>query len=218
MNKFYNFPTLLQWIISLLLMIVGMLLFTTVMKVTLPYGVLLLFPVVLPLAHFALTPLLTLLGMYKYYSPLLLVYSPNRIKYDIHMGTSFDYIWVMRWSDRGLKARKKIWSYFLEGLVKIAEDIEAGKLPDTVKVEGTSYFFSVQTAQRLGFSLESPSLAYRFNLIINYVDLWWMYSFAQNRLAFPKVFDARKAVISGKDLLAQKPYFEQLIDRLQVKN
>ncbi|OJJ18062.1 hypothetical protein BKI52_29875 [marine bacterium AO1-C] len=218
MNKFYNLPIFLQWTISVMLLAIGMFLFTVTMSAFHPYGMFLLFPVVLPLAHFALTPLLTLLGMYKYYSPLLLVYSPNAMKYDIHMGTSFDYLFVMHWRERGLKARKKIWSNFLQGLIQIMEEIEAGKLPDTVKVEGTSYFFSVKTAQRLGFVLEKPSLSYRFNLIINYVDLWWMYSFAQNRLAFPRVFNARKAIISGKDLVKRKHQFEQLVARLQRDN
>jgi len=215
MNKFYKLPIFLQWSIALLLLVIGMVLFTVNMKALHPYGVLVLFPIGLPLAHFALTPILTLLGVYKYYSPLLLVYSPNAVKYDIHMGTSFDYLWVMHWHDRGLKARKKIWSYFLEGLVNIMEEIEAGRLPETVKIEGTSYFFSAKTAQRLGFVLEKPSFSYRVNLVINYIDLWWMYSFAQNRVAFPKVFNARKAVISGKDLVQRKAQFEKLIQRLQ---
>ena len=215
MNKFYQLPVLVQWLIALLLIILGMSLFTVTMTALHPYGVLVLFPIGLPLAHFALTPIFTLLGVYKYYSPLLLVYSPNTIKYDIHLGTSFDYLWVMRWGDKGLKTRKKIWRYFLEGLVNIMEEIEAGRLPETVKVEGTSYFFSTKTAERLGFALEKPSFSYRVNLVMNYVDLWWMYSFAQNRLAFPKVLNARKAVISGKDLVQRRAQFEQLVQRLQ---
>lgn len=218
MNKFYQRPLFIQWTVAILLMGIGLSLFAVTLMAFHPYGLFLLFPVVLPFIHFTLTPLFTLLGTYKYYTPLLLVYNPNDVKYDIHMGTSFDYLMVMRWKDRGLKARKKIWGHLLEGLIHIMDEIESGKLPDTLKIEGTSYFFSDKTAQRLGFTLEKPSLPYRFNLLINYIDLWWMYSFAQNRLAFPKVFNARKVVISGRDLVARKAQFEQLVNHLKREN
>lgn len=214
MNRFYTLPRVTQWTIALLMLVVGMSVFGFFMTFYHPYSAFLHFPISLPLAHLALTPILTLAGSYKYYSPMLLVYNPNPKKYDIHQGTSFDYLMVMRWSDRGLTARKKIWKYFLEGFIRIAEEIEAGNLPPTLQIEGTSYFFSKQTAERLGFRLEPPSALYRLNLIINYIDLCWMYSFAQNRLAFPRVLDAHKAVINGKDLLERKAYFEKLIQRL----
>lgn len=214
MNRFYALPSYLQWSLSILFLVGGMAFFMFGMTVFYPYAMFLHFLVTLPIAHFAMTPFLTLIGVYKYYSPMLLVYKPSQAKYDIHSGTSFDYLMVLKWKDRGLQARKLIWCYFLQGFVRIAEEIEAGKLSPNVQVEGTSYFFSEQTAKRLGFTLMAPSPTYRFNLIINFVDLTWMYSFAQGKLAFPKILKARKAVINGQHLLEQKAYFEQLIQRL----
>lgn len=214
MNKFYTLSPYLQWSLSILFLVGGMAFFMFGMIVFYPYAMLLHFPITLPVAHFAMTPFLTLIGVYKYYSPMLLVYKPSQVKYDIHSGTSFDYLMVMKWKDSGLKARRLIWCHFLQGFVRIAEEIEAGKLSPNVQIEGTSYFFSEQTAKRLGFTLTTPSPAYRFNLLINFVDLIWMYSFAQGKLAFPQVLKARKAVISGQHLLEQKAYYEQLIQRL----
>lgn len=156
-----------------------------------------------------------LLGVYKYLSPMLLVFGANDKNYDIHSGTSFDYLCWLKWEDRGQVAREKIWGYFLEGLLAIAEEIENGKRPKSLVVSGTSYFFSENTAKRLGLSLEKPELFYRLNLYFNFIDLFWMYSFAWGRWRMPKLSEAKKAVITGEELLKQKPHLEKVLARLR---
>jgi hypothetical protein len=95
-------------------------------------------------------------------------------------------------------------SYFLEGLLRIVERIEATELPKSVIIQGNSYFFSGKTASKLGFSLSETNIAVRINLLVNYFDLTWMYSLSQGRIAFPKIGDVKTAEITGSCLVMNK--------------
>ena len=149
---------------------------------------------------------------------MLLAFAPNTQNHDLHNGTSFDYLWVLRKYPKGHTIRNKILEYFLEGLLRLIDDIEKGRLPATLSITGSSYFFSVQTAERLGFSLTSPSLFDRFNLFMNYLDLCWMYSLSKGKWAFPKMSAVKKVRIEGKDLVTQKDKLKGLHAYLKSRN
>ena len=167
--------------------------------------------------QFTLTPFFTLIGLYSYLSPMLLVYGANKKKYDLHNGTSFDYLMVMRGIKKGRPMQNKILEYYLEGLLRIVEDLEKGMLPPEVKISGTSYFFSEATARRLGFEIEKPTAFYTFNQYINYLDLLWMYSLAKGKLTFPNLKNVKAASIKGAQLVENKAYLQQLYQFLQRK-
>ena len=92
--------------------------------------------------------------------------------------------------------------------------IEAKKLPETVVISGTSYFFSDRTMTKLGFKSVAPSAFYRFNLMVNMIDLTWMYCLAQGRFGIPKLWKAKKATIVGSELMRQKEFIVQLRSKL----
>lgn len=173
-----------------------------------------LFPLAVSMSQFTFTPVFRASGTYKYYSDLLLVYNPNQTVYDLHLGTSFDYVLHMRWSDRGIVARKKLLAGMLNGLLGIIEDAEQGKLPGSLVVTGTSYFFSDSSVKRFGFKLTAPSTAYRVNLLLNFLDLYWMSVFASGSWKFPKLNQAKKAEITLDELVAQKDRIQQLKHKL----
>lgn len=135
MNKFYQQPILLQWLGAIILFICGFLPALFIIKLAYSQSLFyLLFLLYLPVAQFSFTPILKLLKVYTYYSPMLLGYMANKTQIDLHSGTSFDYLFVMNKYKPKTEYRIKILAYHLEGLLTIIQQIEEGKIPKTVTV------------------------------------------------------------------------------------
>lgn len=218
MNDFYKFPKALQWVLAIFLLIAGF--FPAVVLIELGYEypiAYLLFFVYIPIGQFSFTPFFTLLGVYRYYSPMLLGYMSSNTQVDLHSGGSFDYLFVMRNYKSGVEMRNRLLLFQLEGLKKIIQLIEDKAVPESVNIVGTSYFFSDRTAKKIGFELIDPSLFYRINLFANFLDLVWMYSLSQGKWAIPKVWKAKKVQITGQKLLENKGQLEALYDKLSSK-
>lgn len=219
MNDFYKLPKVLQWLLALLLLVSGF--FPALALIELGYAhpiayLLIIFYV--PIGQFSFTPFFTLLGVYRYYSPMLLGYTPSDTQIDLHSGGSFDYLFVMRKYKSGIEWRNKFLLFQLEGLKKIIQLIEDKVVPESVNLVGTSYFFSNRTVQRIGFELTEPSLFYRINLFVNFLDLFWMYSLAQGKWSIPKVWQAKKVQITGQKLVEHKVQLEALYNKLSSKS
>lgn len=145
---------------------------------------------------------------------MLLVYNPTKTYYQLHNGTSWDYL-INRKRIRVLGAKKTILTDCLKGLLVIIEEVECGELDPKIKIEASSYFFSVRTAQRFGFTLEKPALFVYFNIFFNYLDLLWMYSLAHKRLRFPNLLNIKKATTTGNELLTKKEVILTTLQRLK---
>jgi len=211
MNDFYQLPKTSQWIISLAFLLLGLFLAIFIIEQgsenPLIYAAFILY---VPISQFLYTPLFKLTGGYTYYSPMLLGYMVNEQQIDLHSGTSFDYLFVFRNQRAGVSLRNKLLMYHCEGLLNIISQIENKRIPESVQIVGTSYFFNERTLQKLGFQIEKASLFYRANLFINFIDLFWMYSLSRGKLSFPALWDAKKAAIKGDKLVAQKKHLEML--------
>ena len=218
MNDFYKLPKGLQWLLALLLLVSGF--FPAFALIELGYDhpiAYLLFFFYIPIGQFSFAPFFTLVGVYRYYSPMLLGYMPSNTQIDLHSGGSFDYLFVMRKFKSGIEMRNKLLLFQLEGLKNIIQLIEDKAVPESVTIVGTSYFFSDRTVQKIGFELIEPSLFYRINLFANILDLVWMYSLAQGKWAIPKVWQAKKVQITGQKLVEHKVQLEVLYDKLNSK-
>ena len=218
MNNFYKQPKILVWIESLLMLLIGialaLLLIERGYSQPLFYLTFLLY---VPISQFLFTPIYKLTGGYTYYSPMLLGYMANDKQIDLHSGTSFDHLFVLRKYKSGTPLRNRILMYHLEGLLNIIQLIEDKHLPETVNIIGTSYFFNDRTLHNLGFQIEKASNSYRINLLLNFIDLFWMYSLSKGKVAIPSVWDLKKASILGGDLITQKSKLVGLYERLKVK-
>jgi hypothetical protein len=218
MNDFYKQPKILQWIEAIILLFIGFLpaLFIIENGYAQPLYYL-LFIVYISIAQFTFTPFFKLTGVYKYYSPMLLGYMANDRQIDLHSGGNFDYFFVMRKYKAGVEVRNKLLMFHLEGLLKLIELIENKSIPETVNITGTSYFFNDRTLHKMGFVAVPPSLFYRLNLFVNFIDLFWMYSLSQGKLTIPKLGNAKKASISGTRLIENKTAIEYLYFKMQTK-
>lgn len=218
MNNFYNQPILFQWIKSILLLIVGILPALAVIEIgysnSLYY---LLFIIYVPIAQFSFTPFYKLVGVYRYYSPMLLGYMANDQQIDLHSGASFDYLFVMRKYKTGIEFRNRLLLYYLEGILKIIQLIENNNIPKSVNIVGTSYFINERTINKMGFQSVKPSLFYRLNLFINIIDLIWMNSFSQGKFSIPKLWNVKKATISGAKLIENKNLIENIYVNLKSR-
>jgi len=215
MNDFYKLPKIWQWTWSILFLLVG--LFLAIFIIEKGYANPFLyaaFIVYVPISQFLYTPLFKLTGGYTYYSPMLLGYMVNGQQIDLHSGTGFDHLFVLRKVKPGIELRNRLLAYHVEGLLNLISLIEKKQIPASVAIVGTSYFFSDRTLAKLGFKIEKASLFYRANLFINFIDLVWMYSLARGTFSIPKVWDAKKASIQGAMLVAQKQQLDALYVRL----
>ena len=216
MNDFYKQPKILQWIEAILLLLFGFLPALSIIEKGYYQPIFyLLFILYVPVGQFAFTPLFRLIGVYKYYSPMLLGYMATDSKIDLHSGGSFDYFFVMRKYKSGIEFRNRLLIYHLEGLINLIKLIERKSIAETVNIVGTSYFFNKRTLHKIGFEIVTTSLFYRLNLYINFIDLIWMYSLSQGKLSIPKLWNAKKASISGDKLIESKKVIEDLYDKMK---
>jgi hypothetical protein len=218
MNDYYRQPIFLQWFEAILLLAIGF--YPALVIIELTYSNPLfsaLFLFYLPVGQFSITPIFKLTGIYKYYSPMLIGYMANNIQIDLHSGGSFDYLFVMRKYKAGIEFRNRILIYHLEGLLNIINQLENGNILMTVNISGTSYFFNERTLTKIGFELKKPSLFYRINLFVNFIDLIWMYSVSKGRFSIPKIWIAKKVSIPGSKLIESKDVIEGLYKKMTLK-
>lgn len=218
MNDFYKQPKILVWIESFLFLLIGIVLGFEIIALgnnhPLFYFAFILY---IPISQFLFTPIYKLTGGYTYYSPMLLGYMANDKQIDLHSGTNFDYLFVLRNVKAGTTLRNRIIRYHLEGLLNIIQLIEDKHIPSSVNIMGTSYFFNDRTLNNFGFQLEKATFFYRINLLINFIDIFWMYFLSKGKLEIPAVWDAKKATINGELLLLHKPKLEALYKKLKIK-
>jgi hypothetical protein len=218
MNNYYKQPKIVVWIESIFLLLIGIVLGILIIVKGNDNALYYLgFFLYVPVSQFLFTPIYTLTGGYTYYSPMLLGYMANDTQIDLHSGTSFDHLFVLRKYPTGTPLRNRILLYHLEGLLHLIQLIEEKRIPESVNIVGTSYFFNDRTLLKLGFQIEKASVFYRINLLINGIDLFWMYSLSQGKLAIPTLWDAKKASIQGNQLVQSKSKLHALYQHLQAK-
>ncbi len=218
MNNFYKQAPFLLWIEAILILILGFYPALLIIEVGANSPLIyFLFLIYVPIGQFCFTPFFRLAGIYKYYSPMLIGYMPNKIQVDLHSGGSFDYLFVILKYQSGNEIRNQLFKFYLEGLLYLISQVESGKIPKSVNIIGTSYFFNERTIKKLGFDEKKPTLFYKLNLFINFIDIFWMYSVSRGKLSLPNLSKVKKLSVSGERLLMNRTYIENLYQTLIQK-
>lgn len=213
MRGFYNLPKFIQWIIAILLMVIGFVPMLPIMAK--PYGLLFL-PILAPILNLVSVPFFRLIGYYKYLTPLVLSTVQTDKEYDLHNVFTFDYLVNFKWADRGKKVQKTLLAHYFKALLVIIERIETEQLPSSVNIVGHSYFFSDRTTQKLGFTISKANSFWTVNSCLQFIELTYLYSFSQGKLAFPKFWKVRRAEILGHHLVQKKTYLQGLVNKLEL--
>ncbi len=211
MGRFYDLPKFVQWLIAILLMLIGFLPMMPIMAK--PYGLLFL-PILAPIFNLVSVPFFRLIGYYKYLTPLVLSTVQTDKEYDLHNVFTFDYLVNFKWADRGIKVQKMLLQHYFKALLVIIERIETGQLSPEVTIVGHSYFFNDRTAQKLGFTISKASSFWVINSCLQFIELTYLYAFSQGKWTFPKFWKVQRAEISGTDLLAKKNFLAGLVKKL----
>lgn len=215
MKGFYELPKFAQWIIAVVMMMIGL-------GVTFPiightYGLIML-PLLAPLLNLISVPFLRLIGYYKYLNPYVISTVQTDKQYDLHNVFTFDYLVNFNWSDRGRYVQRVLLGNYFKALLTIIERIENKQLSPEVKVIGNSYFFNNRTAEKLGFTISDASLFLKLNSILQFIELTYLYSFSKGKWAMPKFWNVKRAEISGKDLVDKKELLEKLVLKVLPKS
>lgn len=201
MNQFYKANKKIQWSIGIIMMLmllaciaVWFLIDSQLLKVSIVF-------IMVPLYLFLSTPIMTLTKKYNYVSPMLMYIEKKDGTLELHNGTSFDYLFVMKNIRPGIDWRNKILQYYLDGLKEIVDKIKNGEISETSNIKGTSYFLGNSITKRLGFRISEPEVMDKINFFIDYLDLVWMFSLSKGKIQFPKFGNLRKAEISSIKLM-----------------
>ena len=200
-RSFYSWPLLIQWLVSIVAGTTSIILiFFFFLNLFFPLNFILI-PILKSAGHFAVTPLLRLSGYLKYHSAFMLTVKYPRNIWEIHNGTSFDYLLNMKWCNKGFFARQFIIRQYLEGLLNLIEEIKKTKNPDEIEIIGTSYFIGKNTIAKIGFREEKVQFWRKILFVIDYFNLLSLYSFSKGRISFPNINHLKKIKIKGDKLL-----------------
>ncbi len=211
MNKFYQLPIYVQWIIALVLLMIG--LGATLPLIAMSYGLLLL-PIIAPILNLVSVPFLKLIGYYKYLNPYVLSTVQTDELYDLHNVFTFDYLVNFTWANRGRYAQRMLLSHYFKALITIIERIENEELSPKVTIVGHSYFFNNRTAEKLGFTISKASFFWKLNSVIQFIELSYLYSFSRGKWVFPKFWKVQRAEITGSDLVTKKEILEEMVRKV----
>lgn len=216
MNRFNQLNEFYKWVISIVFGIILLLILLVWIKTVIVSKIwMLLIFILVPVIQFLITPLFTLLNFYTYYSPMVVSFGNNKRLIDLHNGTSFDYLLKMSKIKPGIRWKNKMLYYYLDALLKIILQIENGDLSNTTVIRGSSYFLSQRSAEKLGFTVSSTSIIEKLNIVLNYVDLIWMYSLTNGKLTFPNLTRITTVKITGSELIKRKQKIQELVNRLE---
>ena len=157
------------------------------------------------LLRFATTPLLKKIGFYRYYSPMFMTMPWFFNTYDLHLGTSWDFV------NRSEKNPQKVMECIAEGLINIAVEIQEGAIKKNASFKGNTFYFKEETVKRFGFKTRRMNYLEGVLFILNYTELCILNSIAKKKLYFVPFKNVTIVTCTAEDILQNKNKFEHAL-------
>lgn len=148
---------------------------------------------------------------------MLLTIKWKKSMWEIHGGTIFDFFINTKWNYKGEKSQKMLMIQYLEGLIKLTDEIKKNNNRNSIELIGISYILGKNNARKIGFKIEPISLKRKVMFIFDYLSLTIMYSFTKGKIAFPNIFKAIKLKIGSDELIASKIHILKMIETLRKR-
>ena len=168
----------------------------------------LLFVFVWRFVRFITTPLFKFLGIYQYHSPLLMTVRVGPKLYELHLGTSWDFLFRPKINPLSLKIT------VLDGLLVLCEKIENGEFPKNVVLKGNPYFLKSSSLSRFGFKERKPNLFEYFLTLLSFLESTLLLSLSRKKLLFANIKNNRIVYINSLELLTYKPLIELIRNKI----
>jgi len=165
------------------------------------------FVILFRLARFFTTPLLKISGYYRYYSEFLFIMKIGKQKYDLHLGTSWDFFL------NRLNNPRHVLIELAKGIKKLTEEIESGKLSPQAVFRGNTFYLKRESASKFGFSFRKLNFIEWFLFFMNYAELSLLSSIAHKKLHFVPVSNIYIIYATGEELIKNKSKFDRFLNR-----
>ena len=162
--------------------------------------------------RFITTPLLKWIGFYRYHSPLFMTVQVGPKLYELHLGTSWDFIFRSRINPSSLKIS------VLQGLLILCDKIENGEFPKDVTLKGNPYFLKTSSLLRFGFKERKLNWFEYFMTLLSFPESTILLSISRRELIFANINNNRIVYINSSELLANKPLITMLYDKMMHLN
>lgn len=206
----FKFFVQLGLISFLFILIVGLLSYATQLYFL---GIFLLAIYLTIVAPFIDVPSLQKSGRLIYYAPLFMGEKEKKERITIHGGTLFDYYFVLNKNASSKQRTQYILVQYLEGLLRLLASVEDPiNTPKTI--QGTSYFLTQKTAERLGFQQVPTHGVQKIILVFNYFNILCSQSLVKGKLTFPNLMKISSFETTTAILKNNKGQIQNLIDKL----
>lgn len=158
--------------------------------------------------RFITTPILKYLGIYQYHSDLFMTVKVAPKLYEIHLGTSWDFIFHSRINPTSLKIS------VLDGLLELCEKIELGKFPADAILKGNPYFLKSSSLSRFGFKERKLNVLEYFLTLLSFLESTILLSLSRRELRFANINNNRIVYIKASELVQHKPMILMLKSKM----
>lgn len=160
---------------------------------------------------FLISPIIKRTSLVKVYNPFFFVRKKRRY-IEIHLGFARDLLISDSFS------RRKVFVYLASGLLKLINEIEAGKIELNIIIQGNPYFFKLNNFQNFGFYARDLSFTEKIRFYLNYFELSFLKSFASKKIVLVKVNKLKIVYTDARTLLKSKNKILSFYQRIKREN